>query len=514
MMEKVLDKKENNNKNIPLQQQQQQQQQKSPNTVPFKYVPSISNETRNGNLIPSNSHVVKSNDVTGHGAAANAPPQSNGVKNKVLIRSNPRGKDSSAKESDDETDNLLQEFGLGHYNNNNNKDYPLSISLNDYYVGADAKQLSNDTISKRKPNARRSKAIDDKINKINSNNNAPINTSVAEEELNNAIPGAYESDNKESKHDSFNANVPSQFKKNKNKNVLKNLNRRRRTLDGQLSDTGNDSVTEDEEKGGGGTDTEYYIATELAHPNNNYDNILVDAKHVNDSPDNNVAVKPKRRPRVKEIAEPKLQVTESASTLPDSKQDIGANNNISNSILAIKKKEREYKAMGDSGDQRKNKLWTRALDIRWSEVNLLLRRKIDCQEDIQYVVAAAEAGLMFTDQLTNVAKSLNVLRGTLSRWLLPYDNNTRIDEQCSTPHSVVENMPDGLRGRISERQVHYLVAGANSVRKLVRIKIADDNDLDQARQALKTAVDFFRRLQEEATKNNMTQFELLSLRDK
>ncbi len=75
-------------------------------------------------------------------------------------------------------------------------------------------------------------------------------------------------------------------------------------------------------------------------------------------------------------------------------------------------------------------------------------------------------------------------------------------------------MPDGLRGRISERQVHYLVAGANSVRKLVRIKIADDNDLDQARQALKTAVDFFRRLQEEATKNNMSQFELLSLRDK
>jgi hypothetical protein len=60
---------------------------------------------------------------------------------------------------------------------------------------------------------------------------------------------------------------------------------------------------------------------------------------------------------------------------------------------------------------------------------------------------------MFIEQLNTLAKSLNVLRGTLSRWLLPFDNNTRIDEQCSTPHSVVDKMPDIVRGKISERQV-------------------------------------------------------------
>jgi len=117
-----------------------------------------------------------------------------------------------------------------------------------------------------------------------------------------------------------------------------------------------------------------------------------------------------------------------------------------------------------------------------------------------------------TPYVISVAKSLNILRGTLSRWLLPYDNNTRIDEQCSTPHSVVENMPDALRGKLTERQVHYLVGGANSVRKLVRIKIADDNDLDQARRALKTALDFFRRLQEVAATNELTPWQLLQLR--
>ena len=75
-------------------------------------------------------------------------------------------------------------------------------------------------------------------------------------------------------------------------------------------------------------------------------------------------------------------------------------------------------------------------------------------------------------------------------------------------------MPDALRGKLTERQVHYLVAGANSVRKLVRIKIADDNDLDQARRALKTALDFFRRLQEVAGRSDLTAWNLLQMRTK
>jgi hypothetical protein len=55
-----------------------------------------------------------------------------------------------------------------------------------------------------------------------------------------------------------------------------------------------------------------------------------------------------------------------------------------------------------------------------------------------------------------IAKNLSVLRGALSRWILPYDNNTRIESQCSTPHSVVENMPEEFRGKLTERQVRQL----------------------------------------------------------
>lgn len=102
-----------------------------------------------------------------------------------------------------------------------------------------------------------------------------------------------------------------------------------------------------------------------------------------------------------------------------------------------------------------------------------------------------------------------MLRGALSRWLLPFDNNTRIDSQCSTPHSVVENMPPEFRGKLTERQVHYLVAGANGVRRLVRIKIADDNDLEQARAALETIDRFFKQLYSAALGAGVPPFALL-----
>lgn len=56
------------------------------------------------------------------------------------------------------------------------------------------------------------------------------------------------------------------------------------------------------------------------------------------------------------------------------------------------------------------------------------------------------------------------------------------------------------------------MAGANGVRRLVRIKIADDNDLDQAKVALVTTINFFKRLNTESVKNNMTSYELFCLR--
>lgn len=85
------------------------------------------------------------------------------------------------------------------------------------------------------------------------------------------------------------------------------------------------------------------------------------------------------------------------------------------------------------------------------------------------------------DELNRVAQSLQLLRGTVSRWLLPFDNDTAITGQSSDVRSVVDSMPPSIRGKLTEKQVHYLVSGLNSVRQLVRVKIADDNDLEQVR---------------------------------
>jgi hypothetical protein len=116
-----------------------------------------------------------------------------------------------------------------------------------------------------------------------------------------------------------------------------------------------------------------------------------------------------------------------------------------------------------------------------------------------------------SSQMNTTAKSLSVLRGAISRWILPFDHNTRLDGQCSTPHSVVENMPEEFRGKLTERQIHYLVAGANNVRMLVRIKIADDNDLEQAKTALKTSDKFFKLLYETAISQDLTPWQLLKM---
>ena len=75
---------------------------------------------------------------------------------------------------------------------------------------------------------------------------------------------------------------------------------------------------------------------------------------------------------------------------------------------------------------------------------------------------------------------------------------------------MLNNVPAGLRGKISERAIRNLVSGANSVRQLVRIKIADDNDLEQAKKALLTAINFIKEIGKQAADLNTTPYSLLN----
>jgi len=143
--------------------------------------------------------------------------------------------------------------------------------------------------------------------------------------------------------------------------------------------------------------------------------------------------------------------------------------------------------------------WTQTMDMRSSEVEFLLRRPLNSDDDIHSTLAAAEAGLFFLDELNEVAASLKINRGTLSRWLLPFDTNTSIEEQSSEFSSVDENTPPELKGKITNEQLKFLVGGVNGVRQLVRVKIADDNDLETATSAVRTTTVFLTRLIKAAT---------------
>ena len=46
-----------------------------------------------------------------------------------------------------------------------------------------------------------------------------------------------------------------------------------------------------------------------------------------------------------------------------------------------------------------NALWTQSLDFKWAEVEFLLRQPILTEDDMLYTATAAEAGLVFTDEV-------------------------------------------------------------------------------------------------------------------
>lgn len=156
------------------------------------------------------------------------------------------------------------------------------------------------------------------------------------------------------------------------------------------------------------------------------------------------------------------------------------------------------------------KLWSRSMELRLNEVEFMLRRPVASNEDIQYTLAAAEAGLLFMEQMEATSRSLGVLVGQLSRWILPFgSSNQSVADQKSRAREAIENIPQELRHRVNDKEVAYLVRGANSVRKLIRVKIADDNDLMLAKESLTMTALFFRRLCDCATDLGIEPSELL-----
>lgn len=143
-----------------------------------------------------------------------------------------------------------------------------------------------------------------------------------------------------------------------------------------------------------------------------------------------------------------------------------------------------------------------ALYQRYFELSFLLKAEMHSIEAFKYVDKTTNESLTFLSKLDKLASSLGILRGTLSRALLPFDTNTNVRDQANISDSDNKNIKEVLNGIDIETQ-NGMRSSAINMRQLVKIKIADDADLDQCKQALLTVKSFCSNLIQ-FCKNNKT----------
>ena len=135
----------------------------------------------------------------------------------------------------------------------------------------------------------------------------------------------------------------------------------------------------------------------------------------------------------------------------------------------------------------------------------LLRRPIQNAEDMKTTWQNAMKGVAFLQELNETAVELGVQPGTLSRWLLPYDNQTSLADQAATAPPLGSSDLDGL---MSHPQQRRLVSEAVGLRSLIRVKIADNADLEQALASVQAIDKFMYRVKQTATETNVSAYDL------
>ena len=142
------------------------------------------------------------------------------------------------------------------------------------------------------------------------------------------------------------------------------------------------------------------------------------------------------------------------------------------------------------------------LKQRWGEVQFLLRIPIDKTENFNLVHQTSHQSILFLEEIESIAKEYGVLQGALSQWLMPFDSNTSASDQTNI-YRLRTGKYDVFGAQlteISEEKRVEMIKKMIDVRKLVKVKIADDNDLDLARRTVIDIDAFCRLLATEAEK--------------
>merc|ERR1711871_1835412 len=118
----------------------------------------------------------------------------------------------------------------------------------------------------------------------------------------------------------------------------------------------------------------------------------------------------------------------------------------------------------------------------WFEATLVLKHTPRTEEDWKHLTTVTRNSKNFFDQMTKSAVSGGIPRGSLLQIVLPFDNVTSLSDQADTSHMTplksVPGIPDNTLVTLREQAV--------TLRKLIRVKMADEADLNQAQMAVTT----------------------------
>lgn len=151
------------------------------------------------------------------------------------------------------------------------------------------------------------------------------------------------------------------------------------------------------------------------------------------------------------------------------------------------------------------------LSEQWGMLQFMLRNGCDNFWDdkaIRRTSDTVDEGLQFLQSLEDWSKQLQMRKGALSRMLLPFDSETDSGDQASSAAMAPLGSSE-LDGLIPTDERRKLVTQAVALRRLIRVKVADCNDIAQANEALRLAADFLQELGRKAGEEQRTMTSVL-----
>jgi len=146
---------------------------------------------------------------------------------------------------------------------------------------------------------------------------------------------------------------------------------------------------------------------------------------------------------------------------------------------------------------------------RWGTCVYLLRSPdVRDAQALNNTRQAAEDGVAYVEEVKTVAQRLKIRGGALSKMLLPYGEETSTLEQAHASNRAEYERLEELG--LPEQRARELVDKALAARSLVRVKVADDNDLEQMLLACGELRDFFDDLEAHARREGMGAFEVFA----